>query len=582
MRRWKVANKSLRKIMPGVIPLLLAIIVVTIVCSTQPVKADPSNVIATYGEGYLEDVNGLLVLHLKGSPYEMGYQHGFLLKDDVHALTQYRIQSMGYSYEYLINCAQSMEPHIPEEYIEEMHGIADGASMNYTDVLLMQVLGDIKHYGTGWTGCSGFAVFGNATTDGHLYHGRSLDASVNPGESTGLITVYEPENGNDFVNVGEFGFIGVLTGINREGISLQYNLSSSSDKTLDGMPQTLLFRKVLQYSSNLTEAVNMICQADRTTGRNVLLADGRNLNACAVEISDNYCKVFWAGDAAEDIEPHYSIANAVRRTNHYVDPELTATQRSPYDPRGAWDWSWKRYEKLSQLIEDNYGNIDADMSIEFLRTPPIAWAEINSKSVVFDSTDLELWVADSAFNTPAYEREFIHLSYDDLFPQYTLTISSTAGGSVTAPGEGIFTYDQGTELNLIAEAEEGYRFVNWTGDVDTIADVNAASTRTTMNGNYSITANFQEEEPPMTPQTGCFIATAAYGTPMSQEIQILREFRDKYLVTNSPGQGLVTVYYTISPPIADFITEHPSLKPIVRVGLMPVVAMCSVVLDIVP
>ncbi|MFC1927785.1 hypothetical protein ACFLW7_04325 [Chloroflexota bacterium] len=77
--------------------------------------------------------------------------------------------------------------------------------------------------------------------------------------------------------------------------------------------------------------------------------------------------------------------------------------------------------------------------------------------------------------------------------QFGLIISSTAGGAVTAPGEGTFTYDQGTGVNLVAEAEEGYRFVNWTGDVGAIANVDAASTTITMNDAYSITANFEEK-----------------------------------------------------------------------------------------
>jgi preprotein translocase subunit YajC len=72
-----------------------------------------------------------------------------------------------------------------------------------------------------------------------------------------------------------------------------------------------------------------------------------------------------------------------------------------------------------------------------------------------------------------------------------LTTSSTAGGSVTTPGEGAFTYDEGAMVDLVAEAEEDYRFVNWTGDVGTIADVNAASTTITMDDDYSITANFE-------------------------------------------------------------------------------------------
>jgi hypothetical protein len=81
---------------------------------------------------------------------------------------------------------------------------------------------------------------------------------------------------------------------------------------------------------------------------------------------------------------------------------------------------------------------------------------------------------------------------------------------------------------------------------------------------------------------GCFIATAAYGTPMAQEIEILREFRDEYLLTNPVGQALVDFYYRVSPPMAEFITEHPSLKPIVRAGLMPAVAMSTVAVNTTP
>jgi len=75
--------------------------------------------------------------------------------------------------------------------------------------------------------------------------------------------------------------------------------------------------------------------------------------------------------------------------------------------------------------------------------------------------------------------------------QYNLTISSGEGGEVTAPGEGAYTYNEGTTVSLVAETDEGYRFVNWAGDVGTIANAHAASTTITMNGDYSIAANFQ-------------------------------------------------------------------------------------------
>jgi len=78
---------------------------------------------------------------------------------------------------------------------------------------------------------------------------------------------------------------------------------------------------------------------------------------------------------------------------------------------------------------------------------------------------------------------------------------------------------------------------------------------------------------------GCFIATAAYGTPMAEEIEILRDFRDEYLLTNPLGQAFVDFYYSVSPPMAEFITKHPNLKPIVRAGLLPVVAMSAVAVN---
>lgn len=78
---------------------------------------------------------------------------------------------------------------------------------------------------------------------------------------------------------------------------------------------------------------------------------------------------------------------------------------------------------------------------------------------------------------------------------------------------------------------------------------------------------------------GCFIATAAYGSYMDSSVETLRSFRDSYLVTNPAGQSLVSAYYKLSPPVAEFIDDHPALKPIVRAGLMPAVALSTVTVN---
>jgi hypothetical protein len=67
---------------------------------------------------------------------------------------------------------------------------------------------------------------------------------------------------------------------------------------------------------------------------------------------------------------------------------------------------------------------------------------------------------------------------------------------------------------------------------------------------------------------------------MAEEIGILREFRDKYLLTNPLGKGLLLkLYYKVSPPMAEFITEHPSLKPIVRGRVFPTVALSGLAVN---
>jgi hypothetical protein len=145
---------------------------------------------------------------------------------------------------------------------------------------------------------------------------------------------------------------------------------------------------------------------------------------------------------------------------------------------------------------------------------------------------------------------------------YDLSISSTAGGSVTGPGVGNFTYGEGTVVDLLATPDADYRFVAWTGDVGTITNVNAVSTTITMHGNYGIIANFEEVSPPFS--LPCFIATAAYGTPTAEQINVLQEFRDVVLLESTAGSQFVALYYQLSPPIADVIAGNTFLRTMVR------------------
>jgi len=111
------------------------------------------------------------------------------------------------------------------------------------------------------------------------------------------------------------------------------------------------------------------------------------------------------------------------------------------------------------------------------------------------------------------------------------------------------------------------------GDLDLVVLNNAAET-------VSILLN----TPPAAPAGGggggggggCFIATAAFGSPLAPQVRLLREFRDRYLVTNGPGRLFTAGYYRISPPLADLVAESEVLRAVVRIGLIPVIGWTAV------
>jgi len=77
--------------------------------------------------------------------------------------------------------------------------------------------------------------------------------------------------------------------------------------------------------------------------------------------------------------------------------------------------------------------------------------------------------------------------------------------------------------------------------------------------------------PPPPQKSGCFIATAAYGTPLAHELDVLRSFRDQRMLKSKTGKVLVSAYYVASPPIASIISERQTLRKTVRSCIDPIV-----------
>ena len=341
--------------------------------------------------GRLEIVGGQRLLHVQGSPRARGLQHGRRLREEVQrglrAFLDYAADR-GLGRDRLLATFARMRPHIPEGYLEEMAGLAEGAGISLKTVHAAHMIPAHFH-------CSGAAVWGRATADHKLYHTRSLDYAINIGGSeravqeSALTLVIRPDQGHAHVVVGWAGFVGCVSGMNEAGISVGEMGSRSRDETEDGLPMVFLLREVLVKSRTLEQAVRIFQESPRTAGYNFIVADGNQPAAVALEVNRSRVAVFHPGD--DRTPPHFPIADTVRRVNHFVDPVLAATQRDPYDPRQSSRASWLFYQTLSSFLRQRHGRITETTMVDQLRLYPPRTPCLHQ--AVFCPTDRAFWVS---------------------------------------------------------------------------------------------------------------------------------------------------------------------------------------------
>jgi DNA-binding beta-propeller fold protein YncE len=155
----------------------------------------------------------------------------------------------------------------------------------------------------------------------------------------------------------------------------------------------------------------------------------------------------------------------------------------------------------------------------------------------------------------------------------TVALAGSGIGRVTSAPAGIACgasclarYPAGTLVTLTAIADSGSQFVGWGGDTD------CSDGRVTIDAKKNCVAIFNSRTPAPGASGGpCFIATAAYGSEMAPQVQLLRDFRDRRLMTHRPGRAFVAFYYRHSPALAEWIRPSETRRALVRAALWPLV-----------
>jgi isopenicillin-N N-acyltransferase like protein len=363
--------------------------ILLLVAWTVPSQAE---VLGRFGQGWLETIDGYPVLHVKGSHYEMGRQHGELLRDRVqenlrNLLEIERQQTLLEIGPFQLKPRQIIEtiikiqkPYLPEKYFEELRGLADGAQVPLADAQVANFIPELFH-------CSGFALMNSATADGTLYHGRVLDYATDWGiQEHAVIVVAEPEHGIPFVNVTYAGFLGSVTGMNARHVSIG-EMGGGGVGHWEGVPMTWLVREVLETAGTLDEAIAVFRDNPRTCQYFYVIADGKDNRAVGMEASWNKFELVQPG------ESHPMLPN----------PSPDTVLLSAGD----------RYQELARRVSQGHGRFDAASALR-LMDRPVAM-ESNLHNVLFEPASTRFWVANAGPDgQPAAERKYVAFQLSEL------------------------------------------------------------------------------------------------------------------------------------------------------------------------
>jgi hypothetical protein len=333
--------------------------------------------------GHLQWIEGARVVTLNGSPSEIGMAHGELLYDEswrcidsvLHAFGLVKtIESGRWFREDLEVAYAQLAPHIPERHKVETRALAASLKCEPHLMECLSVFPELFH-------CSGFAVFGSATKDGKLYHGRVLDYMTTIGLQDAATTfIVSPQDFFPFANVGYAAFTGSVSGMNTEGISLG-EMGGRGEGNWNGVPMATLMRRALEECQTLDQVMELWRSSPRTCEYYYVFADGKSNRAVGVAATPEKIEFVHPG------EGHSLLGEGIRDS-----VVLSAGER---------------LNCLRSRIEERHGALDSE-SARWLMSRPVAMNS-NLHNVLFVPGDRVFYFANADHRRPAADCSYVKI-----------------------------------------------------------------------------------------------------------------------------------------------------------------------------
>lgn len=326
------------------------------------------------------------VVVVQGTPYEMGYQLGRAIGQEMQRFIPTAMlgitEELGASLELLREVWARSAAYADNRVEQELAGLADGSGVSLGLLQAMHAVPLLMPYS-----CSSIAAWGEATEDGRLYLTRNLDWSLAvQAHEVPVIVIYLPDEGFPHVVPTFAGMIGAHTGMNFQGIAL----AEMGDASAREMPYqvhaphfTVWFRTLLYDADSLSSALDIFLAQPMTKRYHFVFGDGQieeravKIKAHSPEPEESRIRIWRDNDSDDDFAPN-------------VLPGVVYNDEG----RGAFP-----------TLQAHHGQLNGESLVDLCNRIPIKGG--NVVNAVYDATALRMWVSYAKGDLEAYQRPYV-------------------------------------------------------------------------------------------------------------------------------------------------------------------------------